>query len=69
MIIMVVWLLVVIFFSVRIAQNERIEEKKPRRFLSEASRLLTGGVTSFRQPRLRANQVNGLVSQVFSYMI
>ena len=66
---MVVWFLVVLFFSVRIAQNERLDEKKPHRFLSEAFSLLKGGVTSFRQPRLRANQVNGLVSQVFSYMI
>ena len=66
---MVAWFLVVLFFSVRIAQNERLDEKKPHQFLNEASRLLEGGVTSFRQPRLRANQVNGLVSQVFSYMI
>ena len=66
---MIVWFLVVLFFSGKIAQNERIEEKKPHRFLSEASRLLTEGVTSFRQPRFRANQVNGLVSPLFSYMI
>ena len=66
---MVVWFLVALFFSVRIAQNERLDEKKPHQFFNEASRLLKGGVTSFRQPRLRANQVNGLVSQVFSYMV
>ena len=66
---MVVWFFVVLFFSVRIAQNERLDEKKTRRFLSEASRLLKKGMTPFRQPRLKANQVNGLVSQVFSYMI
>ena len=35
-----------------IAQNERLEGKKPQWILSEASRLLKGGVTSFRQPRL-----------------
>ena len=64
----VLWFVVSIF-SVRIAQNERIEEKKPHWFFSEASRLLKGEVTSSRQPRLWANQVNGLVSQVFSYMI
>ena len=52
-----------------IAQNERVVEKKPHQFLSEASRLLKKGMTQFSQPRLKANQVNGLVSQVFSYMI
>jgi len=46
-----------------------LTKKKPHWFLSEASRLLKGGVTSFRQPRLRANQVNGLMSHFFSYMI
>ena len=66
---MVAWFLVVLFFSLRTAQNERLDEKKPHQFLNEASRLRKGGVTSFRQPRLRANQVNSLVSQVFSYMI
>ena len=35
-----------------IAQNERFDEKKPHWILSEASLLLRGGVTSFRQPRL-----------------
>ena len=44
-------------------------KKKPHWFLSEASHLLKGGVTSFRQPRFRTNQVNGLVSHLFSYMM
>ena len=34
------------------AQNERLDEKKPHWILSEASRVIKGGVTSFRQPRL-----------------
>ena len=35
-----------------IAQNERLDEKKPHWIVSEESRLLKGGMTSFRQPRL-----------------